>query len=285
MPNYLILYVPVIHQGYIELLKNWAPKTEILYIIGEDIIADFPLDKRELRRINPETMMSLVKGLNLFSNVQILNKADITNIQNAHIVMANETISHTLKEKYFDKQNITVEFTTIFLRWDEKTVQSQTPVESDTKISTEDFDRQIMQSAFTEADKSADWFRQVGSVLIKDGQVIATSYNQRQPSPQSAYAEGDPRNYVPLGTNTHLRLTIHSEQAVIAEAAKKGLSTEGADLYASTFPCPDCAAVIAHAGIKRCFYGEGYASLDGAKIFKSHGVEIIMVQPVLETVK
>lgn len=285
MDTVLILHIPVIHQGYINLLKDWKDQADTLYIIGADIIDDFPLDEREIRRVDPKVIQHLVQSLGWFRNVDILNKPALANLKNIKAVMADETVSHKLKQKYFDKNNVSVEFTPVFLRWDEQTIKSQKPVEYDAEISVEEFDRNIMQQAFQQAKQSPDWFRRIGAVLVKDGQIIASAYNQRTPSPQAAYADGDPRNYIKLGIDTHLRHVLHAEQAVIAEAAKKGVAIEGADLYASTFPCPDCAAVIAHSGIKRCFFGGGYSSLDGEAILKNHGVKLILVKPVAETTK
>lgn len=285
MDTVLILHIPVLHQGYVDLLKSWADKAKVLCIIGDDIIEDFPLDKREIRRVEPNTMRCLVESLGLFKRVLVLDKAGLLNIKNTKAVMADETISRELKAKYFDKNNVAVEFTPVFLRWDEQTVKSQKPVEYDAKISAEDFDKNIMRQALELAGQSSDWFRQIGAVLVKDSQIIVSAYNQRMPSPQAAYAEGDPRNYIKPGADTYLRHVLHAEQAVIAEAARRGISTEGADLYTTTFPCPDCAAVIAYSGIRRCFFGGGYSSLDGEAILKNHGVKLILVELVAQTIK
>ncbi len=71
---------------------------------------------------------------------------------------------------------------------------------------------------------------------------------------------------------------MHSEAGAIAEAARKGISLEGADLYVTTFPCPPCGKLIAYSGIKRVFYKNGYGVLDSERILKDKGVEIIKVE-------
>ena len=38
-----------------------------------------------------------------------------------------------------------------------------------------------------------------------------------------------------------------------------------------------CAKLIAHAGLTRVFYQKGYAMLDGERVLKQAGVEIIRV--------
>ena len=132
--------------------------------------------------------------------------------------------------------------------------------------------------ALKNAGYSADWYRQVGAVVVKNKQVLVSGYNKRQPTPHSAYIEDDPRNFLTYGEDTHLRHTLHAEQDVIAQAAKNGISLDGAEMYVTTFPCPDCAANIAASGIKKCYFSEGYAQLDGEKILRQSGIEIIQVK-------
>lgn len=47
---------------------------------------------------------------------------------------------------------------------------------------------------------------------------------------------------------------LHAEQAAITNAARVGVSTEGAQLYSTTFPCHECAKMIVGAGISRVVY-------------------------------
>ena len=278
MPTILLLYIPVLHRGYLELLRQQSALVDELCIIGSDIIQDFPLVQREIRAISPEDMRDIIEGLRLFKSVRVVNKSELNDLHPARVLLANETISRELAKQYFP--NIPVEYLPVFLRWDEQTVPSQKPVEYDATISQNDFDEKIMRLAKNEAKHSPDWFRQVGAVLVKDGQIIFTRHNLRLPSPQAAYAEGDPRNYVELGTSSHLHNGLHAEQYIIAEAARQGISLEGASLYVTTFPCPDCSALIAHSGIKKCFFASGYAMLDGQTTLKQHGVALILVQPM-----
>jgi dCMP deaminase len=285
MPTALILYIPVLHQGYLSLLQTWSGKVDTLYIIGPDIIADFPRVAREIRAITPNVMQQIILNMKLFPKVEVLTKAQLQTLHDTKVVMANETISLILKRTYLDHQNVAVDFASVFLRWDEQTALSQKPVEYDAEISQANFDRQIMELAHKEANLSWDWFRQVGAALVKDGQIVSFHHNLRLPTPQSAYIEGDPRNYVELGTSTHLHNGLHAEQFAIAEAARKGISLEGASLYVTTFPCPDCAALIAHSGIKQCFFATGYAALDGQTVLKNHGVKIIHIETTPSNVR
>jgi deoxycytidylate deaminase len=51
---------------------------------------------------------------------------------------------------------------------------------------------------------------------------------------------------------------IHAEMCAITDAARKGVSVEGATLYSTTFPCHLCAKHIVAAGIKKVVYIEPY---------------------------
>lgn len=69
--------------------------------------------------------------------------------------------------------------------------------------------------------------------------------------------------------------SLHSEIAVISEAAKYGMSTDRATLFVTRYPCEACARTIVNAGISTVYYGrEQVISEETAKIFKSHNVKV-----------
>jgi cytidine deaminase len=51
---------------------------------------------------------------------------------------------------------------------------------------------------------------------------------------------------------------VHAEMSALSDAARKGISVEGATLYCTTFPCHLCAKLIVAAGIKKVTYLEPY---------------------------
>ena len=51
---------------------------------------------------------------------------------------------------------------------------------------------------------------------------------------------------------------VHAEMAAMMDAARHGVSTQGAALYTTTFPCHDCAKHIVASGIDRVVYTEPY---------------------------
>jgi len=81
----------------------------------------------------------------------------------------------------------------------------------------------------------------------------------------------------------HLELstTTHAEAQLIADAARRGVATEGAVMYVTDFPCPPCAKLVAAAGVSRLYFRTGYAVLDGNDILVAGGVEIVRVEDAL----
>ncbi|WP_048152581.1 deoxycytidylate deaminase [Palaeococcus ferrophilus] len=92
----------------------------------------------------------------------------------------------------------------------------------------------------------------VGAVAVKDGYILATGYN------------GAPRGMdhcIDVGcliVDGHCHRAVHAEQNVIAMAARKGISLEGATLYVTHFPCDTCFKIVLNAGIREIVYEEMY---------------------------
>ena len=114
--------------------------------------------------------------------------------------------------------------------------------------------------------------------MFRDGKAILTAYNAAVPDQYMPYIEGDPRSDFHKGVNVELSTSFHAEARLIAEAAQKGICLEGVEMYATTFPCPPCAKLIAYSGVKKLYYADGYGVLDGERILKDRGVEIIFVE-------
>ena len=180
-----------------------------------------------------------------------------------------------MAQKYLP--DCTIEKSSIFLRWDKKSAAAEVTPNPDQTISSSEVDKKFMGLASLEGNKSSDWWRQVGAVAVRENTIVAQTHNTHLPSEQQPYAEGDARSHFHKGDHIDLTTAIHAEAKLIAEAAAAGTNLSGADLYVTDFPCPPCAKLIAHAGITRVFYQKGYAMLDGERVLKQAGVELILV--------
>ncbi len=272
----IIAYVPVLHQGYYRFFKKYKGNAD-LYIFGKDLIEEFDYLRKEIRALDPDLMRKAILSWGLMPSVFVLEKKGIKKLKSEveKIIMPNEDIMHELAEKYFSEKELI--FDEIFLRWDKHNTTKEFPLDPDIRISQEDFDKQMMLTAFRESKKSSDWWRRVGAVIVKDGKIIISTCNQHVPSPHMPSANGDPRSCFHKGVHLELSTAIHAEAAAIAEAAKEGVSLEGASIYVTNFPCPPCAKLIAYSGIRKLYYTTGYGVLDGESILKQNGVKIIFI--------
>lgn len=122
-----------------------------------------------------------------------------------------------------------------------------------------------MQTAFLHASASHCCSWKVGAVIVKDGRPVATGRNgtatgkvncdelakakgwlladgKLDPSKRAAHSAWSAEN------------EIHAEINAILFAARNGIAIEGADLYCTASPCPDCCKAISNSGIARVFY-------------------------------
>ena len=274
MTRALVLYIPVIHEGYVRLLKKHRTAGNEVYLLGNDLITEvMPLHK-EIRALPPETIKTSIEALGLAREAIILHKKTVLTLARRKLIITNDEAMRTFVKKYFPHKRISTE--SAFLRWDEKNVLATHPVRAALRYSSAD--ARIMAKAEKLAADSSDWWRQVGAVITKGGRILVGSYNQHVPSEHIQYIDGDPRDFIAAGTRSELSTALHAEQSAISEAARRGIALEGADIYVTAFPCPVCAKLVAYSGIKRCFFRKGVATLDGEHILKEKGVVIIKIK-------
>ncbi len=281
MKKILIAYVPILHQGYINLFKTCGADT--IYLVGLDVIKELDFDyiarKDSLRAIDQGLMMRMVSSLSIFQHIHILENsnglAGYFQVFDCTFVLPNEDLSHAFADEYLQGKKI--EYSSVFLRWHRDNVQEKKVVQVDQTIFTGGIEQLMMKFAFVEGEKSADWWRQVGGILIKDDVIVLAAHNTHVPDPQMPYAFGDPRAIFKKGIHIEFSTADHAEAILIAEAARRGISLEGAKLFVTDFPCPPCAKLIARSGIKEVFFQKGYAVLDGEGILKNRGVKLIHI--------
>jgi dCMP deaminase len=103
--------------------------------------------------------------------------------------------------------------------------------------------------------------RQVGALLVKERNILATGYNGVPSGISHCDSTGCLREQlnVPSGERHELCRGLHAEQNAIIQAARHGVNIDGATLYCTTMPCIICTKMIINAGIVRVVYAEGYA--------------------------
>src|SRR5262249_40482652 len=188
------------------------------------------------------------------------------------IVMPDEEITRDLARRLDLGEGRAVVFDRTFLRWDREWAAAQAPVAFDGEISAAELPRELIGTAEAIAHHSPDWWRQVGAVAARDGQVIACAWNQHRPSEYAPYVNGDPRDAFARGVRADLSTAIHAEAALIARAARAGATLAGADLYTTTFPCPACARLVAEAGFRRCYFARQDSVRGGGQGLRAAGI-------------
>lgn len=273
--NPLVLYLPVIHRGYIDFFSRH--EGEELYVLGDSLLAEFPHLARDMRAVKPEAAVAMARSLVIFHRVNTLEKDNLPGFLRSvrRVTMPDDEVSRGVAEKYFG--GINVSFENVFLRWHKTIAALGTEAHADRKTSTDLIDQEMLGAAYGESERSSDWWRHVGAVAVRGGKILFSSHNAHQPSEHTPYIVGDPRSSFDAGERIELSSAIHAEAAIVAQAAKAGISLLGADMYVTTFPCPACAYAIANAGIARVFYREGYSLIDADAILRARGIELVHV--------
>lgn len=263
----LVLYLPVLHAGYEQFLERHED-AEIL-LLGRGFHDVFPALRKDIRALDPAKAAAYLGGP---PRARVIEPEDLPDVLAEDLVMPDEEIMRDLAARYA----LCPVFERTFLRWDRPWSLEEAPVGS-ARITGDEFDRHFIGKARVQAERSSDWWRQVGAVAVRDGEILVEAHNHHHPSEYSPYLDGDPRNEFRRGLRADLSTAIHAEATIVATAAREGLSLKGADLYVTTFPCPACARLIAETGFRRLYFTGTYSVLDGEGILKAGDVEPVWV--------
>ena len=129
----------------------------------------------------------------------------------------------------------------------------------------------------------------VGAVIVKDRQVLATGYNGSPSGSSHCTSQGF--CYPELSSCDASKIlpsrAVHAEANAIAQAAKHGISTNGAVIYVTLEPCIYCLKLIISAGIKEVFYETTFNSGEKAALrdmFIKDGLVILKQISLSETI-
>ena len=133
-----------------------------------------------------------------------------------------------------------------------------------------------MEIARLVARRSSCLRRQVGAVVVKDKNILATGYNGTPSGIRHCAETGCLRQQlgVPSGERHELCRGLHAEQNAIIQAAKHGGNIGGASLYCTNSPCIICTKMIINAGIVRVVYLEGYPDQLSMAMLQESGIEV-----------
>lgn len=119
----------------------------------------------------------------------------------------------------------------------------------------------------------------VGSLIVRDRRTIAGGYN--------GSVSGDV-HCLDVGckmVDGHCVRTVHAEANAILQCAKFGISTEGASLYVTHFPCLNCTKMIIQAGISAVYYEEEYrVDPYAVELLQNAGIKVKQISANIENV-
>jgi dCMP deaminase len=109
----------------------------------------------------------------------------------------------------------------------------------------------------------------VGAVIVRDKTILSTGYNGSIRGMPHCSEVGH------IMEDGHCIATIHAEANAVLQAAKNGVSIDGASIYVTASPCWSCFKMVANAGIRRIVFGEFYRDSRIFDVAKALSIELI----------
>lgn len=106
----------------------------------------------------------------------------------------------------------------------------------------------------------------VGAIVVKNGSILAHGWN--------GTPSGFKTNVCELEDGSTSPFVLHAEQNILVKMAKSTESIEGAELFCTHSPCPECSKLLAQSGVKKVYFKYEYRITDGIDILKELGVEV-----------
>jgi dCMP deaminase len=274
----LLAYVPALHAGYERFLRKHHDAEELL-LLGQDFASIFPALAKEIRALDAADVAAYLRSGFPGLRIRVVQPAELAAaLVGDTLVVPDEEMMRAIVDTWaLDAGERRVSYDATFLRWDRKWSLQARPAEYDGSVTADGFAQLLAGLTAIEGNRSSDWWRQVGAAIVRDGRLLEIAHNTHRPTEYAPYIDGDPRNEFHRGIRPDLSTAIHAEAELIGRFARTGRPTLGADIYVSAFPCPPCARLIAAAGLRRCFFRGSYAVLDGDRVLRDAGVEVIWV--------
>ena len=130
-------------------------------------------------------------------------------------------------------------------------------------------DRFYLDLAYRAAAESHAVRMKVGAFIVKNNNVLSFGWNGT-PEGEDNCCEIT----MPDGTLVTKPSVKHAELNAFFKLIRHGCSIpcDGATLYVTLSPCPNCVSMIVSAGIKRVVYGEEYRIPDGIQMLRDKNI-------------
>lgn len=281
MQRIVLLYMPVVHKGYVDFLNTYSDKDTACYLLGkealsllDDSVAYVLKKDYAIRALDEDDVRRIVDSYGLFSSTKILDPKDLPDAD--IVICPDEDVTRSAARVFYPAAQHLFD-DSLRLRYDRKGVARVDPIPEGVVISSKETHRRFVSKASEEALKSYDWWLQVGAAAVKDGELLFVAFNKAMPDATTHLTLGDPRSIYSRGENTDDTLVLHAERDIVSQAAYHGVSLKGAEVYVTHFPCVPCASGLARAGIARLYFKEGYSRLESVSVLEKYNVGIVRV--------
>jgi dCMP deaminase len=145
------------------------------------------------------------------------------------------------------------------------------------------WDEYFMDITSLVARRSTCMRRQVGAVMVKEKNILATGYNGTPSGITHCDVTGCLREQlnVPSGERHELCRGLHAEQNAIIQAARHGVNISDSVLYCTNSPCIICTKMLINAGIRKVVYLEGYSDNLSLEMLDEAGIEALSFAEVV----
>lgn len=131
-----------------------------------------------------------------------------------------------------------------------------------------DLDKVFIEMAFNFAKLSKAQRRQVGCIIVKDGQVISNGFNGTPSGFDNCCEEPIHSSVDDCYTLQTKPEVLHAESNALMKIARSTNSSIGSTMYLTCSPCFECAKLIIQSGIARLVYKEDYRKEDGIDLLR-----------------
>ncbi len=131
------------------------------------------------------------------------------------------------------------------------------------------WDEYFMAIARQVATRSTCDRKHVGAVIVRDRMILTTGYN----GSIRGLAHCDDVGH--LMEDGHCVRTTHAEANALVQAARNGVTVEGAGIYVTASPCFGCFKLIANSGLSRIAFGEFYRDERIFDFSRQLGLELV----------
>lgn len=141
------------------------------------------------------------------------------------------------------------------------------------------WDEYFMKIAKLVATRSTCIRRQVGAVVVKNKQILATGYNGAPSGLVHCDQIGCLRveMKVPSGERHELCRALHAEQNAFLQAARHGISVAGSTIYITNQPCSICAKMIINAGVEKVIVEGDYPDKLAREFLDQARIKLVVI--------